>query len=42
VTTQATTGSNGQADAAPEKTKNDAKAESTSKKKKGVHKLIPF
>jgi len=43
VTTQAaTTGNNGKADAAPEKTKNDSKAESTSKKKKGVHKLIPF
>jgi outer membrane protein assembly factor BamD len=43
VTTQpAATGNNGTADAAPEKTKSDSKAESTSKKKKGIHKLIPF
>jgi outer membrane protein assembly factor BamD len=43
VTTQsATTGSNGKADAAPEKTKSDSKTESTSKKKKGLHKLNPF
>jgi outer membrane protein assembly factor BamD len=42
VATQPASGNNGAATAQPEKSKADSKTESTSKKKKGVHKLIPF
>ena len=42
VTAQSISGTTGVAGGQPEKSKNDPKTESTSKKKKGVHKLIPF
>ena len=42
VTAQSVSGTTGVAGGQPEKSKNDPKTESTSKKKKGVHKLIPW
>jgi outer membrane protein assembly factor BamD len=42
VTPQSISGTTGAAGGQPEKSKSDSKTESTSKKKKGVHKLIPW
>jgi outer membrane protein assembly factor BamD len=42
VTPQSISGTTGAAGGQPEKSKSDPKTESTSKKKKGVHKLIPW